>query len=85
MLPQSHRLKASRDFDTAYKRGSHQKGRYGKLVCLDRGDDEPTWIGIVVSAKTGNAVVRNRTKRRIREAFRKHLPEMSGGKYFCGW
>lgn len=79
MLPQAHRLKASRDFDTAYKKGSHRKGRYGKLVCLDRGDKDPTRVGIVVSAKTGNAVVRNKTKRVIREAFREHLADMKSG------
>ena len=79
MLPQAHRLKASRDFDTVYKKGSHHKGRYGKLVCLDRADDEPTRVGIVVSAKTGNAVVRNRTKRKLREVFRINIQKMKKG------
>jgi ribonuclease P protein component len=79
MLPQANRLKTSRDFDTVYRRGSHFKGRFGKLICFERGDDGPARIGIVVSAKRGNAVTRNRVKRLIREAFRAYLPEMKNG------
>lgn len=79
MLSQVNRLKTTRDFDTVYRRGSHFKGRYGKLIIFDRGDDGPARVGIIVSAKRGNAVKRNRVKRLIREAFRSYLAEMKSG------
>ena len=40
------------------------------LQALSRGDDGPVRIGFTVTKKVGNAVVRNRTKRRLREAAR---------------
>jgi len=40
------------------------------LQALARGDAEPARVGFTVTKKVGNAVVRNRTKRRLREAAR---------------
>ena len=79
MLPQENRLKTSRDFDKVYKKGSHYRGTYGKLVVFNRNDDSPTRFGIVVSAKRGNAVERNRAKRQVREAIRSVLPSIKVG------
>ena len=40
------------------------------LQALKRGDDAPARIGFTVTNKVGNAVVRNRTRRRLKEAAR---------------
>ncbi len=40
------------------------------LQVLKRGDDAPVRVGFTVTKKIGNSVVRNRTKRRLREAAR---------------
>jgi ribonuclease P protein component len=47
------------------------------LQVLKRGDDAPARLGFTVTKKIGNSVVRNRTKRRLREAARLLLCEMS--------
>lgn len=43
------------------------------LQVLRRDDAEPARLGFTVTKKVGNAVVRNRTKRRLREAAREAL------------
>ena len=45
------------------------------LQSLPRGDDGPARLGFTVTKKVGNAVVRNRTRRRLREAARAVLAE----------
>lgn len=40
-----------------------------------RGDDAPVRLGFTVTKKVGNSVVRNRTRRRMREAARLLLRE----------
>jgi ribonuclease P protein component len=43
------------------------------LQWRDRGDDEPARVGFTCSKKVGNAVARNRAKRRLREIARLDL------------
>ena len=45
------------------------------LQARKRGDDGPPRIGFTVTKKVGNAVVRNRVKRRLRELVRVSMPE----------
>ena len=45
------------------------------LQAMLRGDDAPVRLGFTVTKKVGNAVVRNRTRRRLREAARLLLAE----------
>ncbi len=40
------------------------------LQALARGDEAPARLGFTVTKKVGNAVIRNRTRRRLREAAR---------------
>ena len=48
------------------------------LQSLARGDDAPARLGFTVTKKVGNAVVRNRTRRRLREAARAVLADDPG-------
>ena len=46
-----------------------------------RDDDEPVRVGYTVSKKVGNAVERNRVRRRLRAAVRESLERRSGRDY----
>ncbi len=43
------------------------------LQAMPREDAAPARLGFTVTKKVGNAVVRNRTRRRLKEAARQHL------------
>jgi ribonuclease P protein component len=45
------------------------------LQALPRADDGPARLGFTVTKKVGNAVIRNRTRRRLKEAARLNLRE----------
>lgn len=40
------------------------------MEVLERGDDDPPRVGYTVTTKVGNAAVRNRIRRRLKEAVR---------------
>ena len=56
----------------AVRRGEARRGRLFLLEVLDRSTAEPARFGLTVTKKVGNAVVRNRIRRRLREAVRLH-------------
>ena len=64
------------DFVAASKRGD--KGvAYSVIVQRrNRGDDKPARYGITASKKIGNAVIRNRAKRRLRALANSVLPHL---------
>ena len=68
---QPGRLKKRPEF-LAVRRGEKRRGRLFLLEVLDRADDKPPRFGLTVTKKVGNAVVRNRIRRRLREATRVH-------------
>ena len=61
-----HRLKQRADF-LAAAAGVKISTRTFVLQMRDRRDDEPSRVGFTVSKKVGNAVERNRIRRRLRE------------------
>ncbi|WP_045391643.1 ribonuclease P protein component [Falsirhodobacter sp. alg1] len=56
---------------------ARRQGAQGFLLqARARGDDAPMRVGYTCSKKLGNAVARNRAKRRLREIARLTLPEL---------
>jgi len=56
----------------AVRRGTKVRGAFVLVEAFDRQDDGIPRVGLTVSRKNGNAVKRNRIKRRLREAVRLH-------------
>ncbi len=78
MLPAHHRLVDSDAFRATVRSG-HRSGSRTLVVHLGRtGSNDPARAGFVVSKAVGNAVVRNRVKRRLRHLTREHLPSLQG-------
>lgn len=63
------RLKSRPQF-LAARNGEKRKGRLILLEVLDRKDSAPARVGFTVTKKHGNAVERNRMRRRLKEAVR---------------
>ncbi|WP_341230191.1 ribonuclease P protein component [Nocardioides salarius] len=77
MLPAAHRLRDGSDFRAASRRG-RRAGSRTLVAHLLVGDDDEVRIGFVVSKAVGNAVVRNRVKRRLRHLAREHVSMLPG-------
>ena len=83
MLPARHRLRASGDFTTALRGpgaariGSHLVVLHG--IRTDTRAGLPPRVGLVVSKAVGGAVVRNRTKRRLRAAMATRVSALPDG------
>ena len=73
-MQRRNRLSRSRDFDAVYRQGRSTSTRFLVLYWFERDDDsgEPR-LGLAVPRAAGNAVVRNRIKRQLREAWRARL------------
>ncbi|MBU7597803.1 ribonuclease P protein component [Streptomyces sp. P38-E01] len=86
MLPTEHRLRRREDFAVAVRRG-RRAGRPSLVVHLRSGRNPhapgdttpPARAGFVVSKAVGNAVVRNRVKRRLRHLIRDRLASVPAG------
>lgn len=77
-FPQAARVKRSDDFSEIIQAGAFFADDV-LVVNLRQASDGGTRIGITIPKKTGNAVVRNRWKRWLREAFRLHQAELPQG------
>jgi ribonuclease P protein component len=70
-IGREHRLRVSRDFARVKGQGTALRGRHC-LVVVCGAPGEPTRVGFVASKRgVGNAVQRNRARRRLREIVRR--------------
>lgn len=65
----SESLKRNEDFQTVYRKGKSYANKYLVMYVLDNQNDKNR-LGISVSKKVGNSVVRHRLTRLIRESYR---------------
>ncbi|MFL1461095.1 ribonuclease P protein component [Roseococcus sp. DSY-14] len=63
-------LKRRAEFLRAAREGRKAAGRHLVLQALPRGDEAPARLGFTATKKIGDAVTRNRAKRRLRAAAR---------------
>jgi ribonuclease P protein component len=69
-----NRLSRSRDFDDVYRRGRSVSTRFLTLYWFTREETVGApRLGLAVPREVGNAVVRNRIKRQLRELFTERL------------
>lgn len=73
MAPPPQRLKRRAEFLRVAAKGRRTAVHGLVLQALDRADAQPARLGFTVTKKVGNAVVRNRTRRRLKEAARLYL------------
>lgn len=77
MLKKEFRISRSKDYNNIYRYGKKIPGKYIIMYIM------PSYqginrFGIVTSKKVGNAVVRNRVKRRIRAILEQDLENIKG-------
>ena len=78
-MNKSESLKKTRDFSIVYQRGKSIANRTLVLYVLPVKGRDTNRIGISVSKKVGNSVVRHRLTRLVRESYRLHENEFVGG------
>lgn len=69
-LSPDERLRHRREFLDCYRRGERRHGSLLILYAFPNALNHPR-LGITASRKVGNAVIRHRLKRRIREVYRR--------------
>ena len=77
-FPKRYRILRTSDFRKAYTQGSRIAGPYFAAFCLriPRGEEEGPRLGFTVPRAFGKAVMRNRAKRRLREAIRVRMQDI---------
>jgi ribonuclease P protein component len=75
----SESLKKNKDFQTVYRKGNSNANKYLVMYLLENNLNKNR-LGISVSKKVGNSIVRHRLARLIRESYR-----LNEDKFSCGY
>lgn len=78
-LPRRERMQTQWEFDQVRQSGEVYSGKYLLLSGLRCQTGRDRRIGFIVRKRLGNAVVRNRIKRWLREVYRKHRARLTEG------
>ena len=79
-FPKSLRLTRDSEFRRVRSEGQSVRGEMLTLGFLKNAESAaPSRAGFITSRRVGGSVVRNRTRRRLREIFRKHQHEIRDG------
>ncbi|MDF2544021.1 MAG: hypothetical protein K0S47_3739 [Herbinix sp.] len=68
-MKQTESIKKNNDFQIVYRNGKSYANKY-LIMYVKRNETEKNRLGISVSKKVGNSVVRHRVTRLIRESYR---------------
>ena len=79
-FPKARRLTRGAEFARLKREGASTAGRLLVFSVVAHGEG-PARVGFIVTRKIGNAVVRNRLRRRLRELFRKQTPHFREGMW----
>ena len=81
MLPAESRMRRSAEFELTVRRGSRAGLALltAYLLVRENSEAQAPLVGFVVSKAVGNAVVRNKVRRRLRSVMRGYLPTLPGG------
>jgi ribonuclease P protein component len=82
-FPKEERVRRGEEFTRILRRGRRVRGRVLHVYWIrDAGSPESAnRVGVAVGKRLGRAVVRNRLKRLIREAYRRNKRELSCGGF----
>lgn len=80
-FPKSARLNRTPEFRLVKEKGEAFYGKLLILGCLKTGDDFEARIGVITTRRLGNAVTRNKIRRRCREIFRVARPQLRHGMW----
>ncbi|UMT78184.1 ribonuclease P protein component [Staphylococcus roterodami] len=72
LVEKTYRIKKNADFQKIYKKGHSVANRQFVVYTYNNKELDHFRLGISVSKKLGNAVLRNKIKRSIRENFKVH-------------
>lgn len=77
-MDKKYRLRNNREFKIVYNKGRNFWNR-NLILYKSKNDLKETRLGITITKKFGNAVIRNRVRRRINEIYRLNLYRIKDG------